>query len=177
MNSFRTLLLIAVVALAGGAAHAQWQWTDKDGRKVFSDRAPPRDVPAKNILRQPGINTQGIDAAANVAAVKAASAANPTNGDSPPNPDIPKLGGVDKELTDKKKLADAAVAAKAKADEEQTAKARADNCQRARNNKVVMDSGVRVSQTTAQGERAVMEDAARAAEIKRIQTVIDANCR
>ncbi|MBC7704633.1 MAG: DUF4124 domain-containing protein, partial [Rhodoferax sp.] len=91
--------------------------------------------------------------------------------------DIPKLGGVDKELTDKKKLADAAVAAKAKADEEQTAKARADNCQRARNNKVVMDSGVRVSQTNAQGERAVMDDAARAAEIKRTQTAIDANCR
>ena len=177
MNSFRTLLLIAVVALAGGAAHAQWQWTDKDGRKVFSDRAPPPDVPAKNILRQPGVKTRGIDTAANTAPVKAASAPNPPNGDSPPNSDTPKLSGVDKELADKKKLADAAVAAKTKADGEQTAKARADNCQRARNNKVVMDSGVRVSQTNAQGERAVMDDAARAAELKRIQTVIDASCR
>ncbi len=177
MNSFRTLLLIAVVALAGGVAHAQWQWTDKDGRKVFSDRAPPPDVPAKNILRQPGMNTRGIDAAANIAPMKAASAPNPTNGDSPPNSETLKLSGVDKELADKKKLADAAVVAKAKADEEQTAKARADNCQRARNNKVVMDSGVRVSQTTAQGERAVMDDAARAAEFKRIQTAIDVNCR
>ncbi len=177
MNSFRTLLLIAVVALAGGAAHAQWQWIDKDGRKVFSDRAPPPDVPVKNILKQPGINTRGIDSAASAAPAKAASAPNPTNSDAAPNADVPKLGGVDKELADKKKLADAAVVAKAKADEEQTAKARADNCQRARNNKVVMDSGVRVSQTNAQGERAVMDDAARAAELKRIQAAIDASCK
>ena len=177
MNRFHILLLIAVVALAGGAAHAQWQWTDKDGRKVFSDRAPPRDVPAKNIIRQPDPRTRGIDAVATTAPVKAASALNPPNGDSPPNSDIPKLSGVDKELADKKKLADAAVAAKTKADEEQTAKARADNCQRARNNKVVMDSGVRVSQNNAQGERAVMDDATRAAESKRIQAAIAASCK
>lgn len=177
MNSFRTRLLIAVVALAGGAAHAQWQWTDKDGRRVFSDRAPPPDVPAKNILKQPGIHTRGIDTAASAAPVKAASAPNPTNSDSAPNADVPRVSGVDKELADKKKVADAAVIAKAKADEEQTAKARADNCQRARNNRVVMDSGVRLSQTNAQGDRAVMDDTARAAESKRIQMAIDANCK
>ena len=177
MHRFQTILLIAVVALAGGAAQAQWQWTDKDGRKVFSDRAPPSDVPAKNILRQPGVNTRGIDTAAATGPVKAASAPNPTTGESASDVDTPKLIGIDKELAAKKKLADAAVAAKTKADEEQTAKARADNCQRARTNKVVMDSGVRVSQTNAQGERAVMDDATRAAELKRIQTVIDTSCR
>jgi hypothetical protein len=177
MNSFRTFLLIAVVVLVGGAAHAQWQWTDKEGHKVFSDRAPPPDVPAKNILKQPGINVPGIDSAASTTPAKAASAPNLTNSDAAPKTDVPKLSGVDKELADKKKLADAAVIAKTKADEEQTAKARAANCQRARNNKVVMDSGVRVSQTNAQGERAVMDDAARAAESKRIQTAIDASCK
>ena len=143
MNRFRTFLLIAVVALAGGAAHAQWQWTDKDGRKVFSDRAPPPDVPAKNILRQPGMNKRGIDTAANAAPVKAASAPSRAANDAPSESesDTPKLSGVDKELADKKKLAEGAAAAKIKADEERVTKARADNCQRARNNKVVMDSG------------------------------------
>ncbi|WP_216088085.1 DUF4124 domain-containing protein, partial [Shigella flexneri] len=34
------------------------QWVDKDGRKVFSDRPPPVDVPAKNILKQPGGSLQ-----------------------------------------------------------------------------------------------------------------------
>src|SRR6188768_2550141 len=34
------------------AAHAQWQWTDKNGKNIFSDTAPPPEVPEKNILRR-----------------------------------------------------------------------------------------------------------------------------
>ena len=34
--------------------HAQWQWIDKDNKKVFSDQAPPSEIPDKNILRRPG---------------------------------------------------------------------------------------------------------------------------
>jgi hypothetical protein len=34
-------------------ALAQWQWIDKDGRKVYSDRSPPSDIPEKNILKMP----------------------------------------------------------------------------------------------------------------------------
>jgi hypothetical protein len=34
-----------------------------------------------------------------------------------------------------------------------------------------------VSQTNAQGERAIMDDTARAAELKRIQMAIDASCK
>ena len=36
-----SLLLSAALLLAGTPAFAQWMWLDKDGRKVFSDRAPP----------------------------------------------------------------------------------------------------------------------------------------
>ena len=32
------LLLLAVACTWAMGATAQWQWTDKDGRKVFSDR-------------------------------------------------------------------------------------------------------------------------------------------
>ena len=42
-------------------AQAQWQWIDKDGRKVFSDRAPPSDIPDKNILKQPGSRVAAPD--------------------------------------------------------------------------------------------------------------------
>ena len=50
-------LRIALLALACTvplAATAQWQWLDKDGRKVFSDKAPPPEVPANRIVKQPG---------------------------------------------------------------------------------------------------------------------------
>ena len=36
------------------AAQAQWQWVDQNNKKVFSDTAPPPDIPEKYILRRPG---------------------------------------------------------------------------------------------------------------------------
>ena len=53
MKMHKFLLLAVACTWAMGAA-AQWQWIDKDGRKVFSDRPPPQDTPEKNILKQPG---------------------------------------------------------------------------------------------------------------------------
>ena len=96
---------------------------------------------------------------------------------SAPPLEAPKLSTVDKDLADKKKLADAAAAAKARAEEERVAKAKIEDCNRARSNKALMESGVRVSQTNAQGERVILDDAARLAEIKRTQIVMDANCK
>ena len=48
------ILLLAVACTWARGAAAQWQWIDKDGRKVFSDRPPPADIQEKNILKQPG---------------------------------------------------------------------------------------------------------------------------
>ena len=177
MNRFRSLLLTVVFGLAGSVAHAQWQWTDKDGRNVFSDRAPSADVPAKNIIKRPGAGTRGVDTAVSTLPVNSASASGAGGNETRSNADIPKLRGIDKELTDKKKLAADLIAARAKADEERADKSRNDNCARARSNKGVLESGVRVSQADANGERSVMDDVARAAELRRIQTAINANCK
>jgi hypothetical protein len=138
------------------------------GRKVFRDRAPSPDVPEKNILKRPG----GNRAAGNVAApvpVVPASAALPSPGD--------KGQGVDKTLEAKKKQADQAEADKQKQELERIAKAKAENCKRAQQAKVTFDSGVRISRTNAQGEREVMDDAARAAEQQRIDGIINTECR
>ena len=160
-------LHIALLALAlPTVCFAQWQWVDKDGRKVYSDQAPPASVPAKNILRQPGV--KGIPPAAAEAA-----AAEPAK----PQASAPKLTGKDKQLEDKKKQLEAAEAEKKKAEEEQLAKARADNCARAKRAKAGFDSGVRMAHTNDKGEREVMDDAARAAEVKRLEGVIANDCK
>lgn len=168
-------LFVALTCLASLAAQAQWQWIDKDGRKVFSDRAPPADIPAKSILKQPGSLAPRADIAAPPPEAGAAPAqvASPTA----PVPDAPKLSAVDKDLADRKKQAEAAAAAKVKAEDERVAKARVQNCERARAGKALMDSGVRVSLTNAKGEREVLDDAGRAAQMRQIQQQIDANCR
>jgi hypothetical protein len=111
-----TLLTLACALPAAG--FAQWQWIDKDGRKVFSDRPPPQDTPEKNILKQPG---GGIprSAPAPVAAAPAEGtpAATTTAAASATKPAASAPGtGKDKALEEKKAQAEAAEAAKKKAD-------------------------------------------------------------
>lgn len=167
---FRSICLVALAALSSGT-YAQWQWLDKDGRKVFSDRAPPPEVPDKNIFKRPGqtktsLNPVEAEVSGSGAAASAPSAA-----------DAPKISGVDKDLADKKKKAEQADAAKRKAEEGKVAKTKADNCARAKQAKAGLDSGVRLSRTNQQGEREILDDAARAVESQRIQGIIDSDCK
>ena len=166
------------LALFGAvAAQAQWQWIDKDGRNVFSDRPPTSDVLEKNILKRPGgQRAAAVAAAPDAAAGPPQGAASSAAGGSAAPGNVPKLSSVDKELEEKKKKTADAEAAKRKADEERVAKAKADNCARARQAKATIDSGVRIARTNDKGEREVMEDAARAAEAKRVQGVITSDC-
>jgi len=160
MKLLRIALLAACTLPA--VCLAQWQWIDKDGRKVFSDQSPPASIPPQNILRQ-----KGTPLAAQAAAVEPAK----------PAASAPKLSGKDKQLEEKKKQAEAAEAEKKKAEEEQLAKARADNCARAKRAKAGFDSGIRMARTNDKGEREIMDDAARAAESKRIEAVIANDCK
>lgn len=151
------------------AASAQWQWIDKDGRKVFSDRAPPAEVQEKNILKRPVARAA---VASTTAAVADVSAPVPQ-----PAASAPKLNGIDKDLQDKKKKAEESELAKRKAEEEKVLKAKVENCARAKQAKASLDSGMRIARTNEKGEREVMDDDARASEMKRIQSVIEADCK
>lgn len=162
MNSYRSLLVAVALALPA-LALAQWQWVDKDGRKVFSDKAPPPDVPAANILKQPGAK-----AAAPAAAPVAAPAAS--------KPAAPQLTGKDKSLDEKKKLAEAQAAEKKKQEEAQQQAARDENCARAKKAKALYDSGMRIATVNSKGEREIQDDAQRAAEVKRIDATIASDC-
>ena len=169
--------LTATLTLTCVVASAQWQWVDKDGRKVFSDRAPPTDVLDKNILKRPpgrGGNTKPAETAS-ADAESTPSAAAPAL--APAAPAVPRGAGVDKELEAKKKQAADAEAAKRKAEEERITKAKIENCARAKQAKATYDSGIRIARANAAGEREIMDDAARAAEVKRIQGVISADCQ
>lgn len=173
----RTLIL----AVAGGAfsltALAQWQWIDKDGRKVYSDRSPPADIPEKNILKMP----RGGKGKSGMVEMPAATATASTTAASAPaaksDPNAPKLTGKDPQLEAKKKQAEDEAAAKKQADEERVAKAKADNCERAKKSLTGLQSGQRVPITNAKGERDYMDDNARAAEIKRTQGIVASDCK
>jgi hypothetical protein len=164
MKPIRPLICMAL-CLYALAASAQWQWMDKDGRKVFSDRPPPADIPEKSILKRPGNRGPAVTAVPPVAAVPATAGA------------ATAPAGVDKSLQDKKKQAEEAEATKRKAEEERVAKAMAENCARAQQAKASFDSGMRISRLNEKGEREFMDDAARAAEGERLQSIINQNCK
>ena len=157
-------------------ASAQWQWLDKDGRKVFSDRAPPPDILDKNIIKRPGGRAAPVAAPATADDADASAAPTQTNATAS-RPALPaSAAGVDKDLEAKKKQAADAEAAKQKAEDEKIAKAKIENCARAKQAKANLDSGVRIAQVNAAGEREVMDEATRAAESKRIQGIMDKDC-
>lgn len=160
-------------------ASAQWLWIDRDGHKVFSDLAPPADILDKNILKRPGerivprgfVEASGnlaVDTTAATPQAQASAAKTPASG--------LKISGVDKELAERKKKADEAETAKIKADEERVVKGKIESCARAKQAKAGLDSGRRITRYTEKGEPQVLDPASRAAELTRIQSILDSDC-
>ncbi|MGH8845869.1 MAG: DUF4124 domain-containing protein [Polaromonas sp.] len=178
---FKLALKTLTLAVVGGSfaltASAQWQWIDKDGRKVFSDRSPPADIKEKDVLKRPGGASRTAlkiePAAGTLEAGAPASAASSPAGKA----SAPKLSGKDTQLEARKKQADEVEAAKKKAEDEKVARAKAENCERAKRGVAGFESGVRVATTNAKGEREIMDDKTRAAETKRLQDIVAADCK
>ena len=169
ITSKHLVLALAGLALALNAA-AQWQWIDKDGRKVFSDRPPTSDIQEKDILKQPG------RARVSLSPVETAEAATPAAAKAKAS--APRLlSGKDTELESKKKKLEEEEAAKRKAEEEELAQNKAENCERIKRSLLTVQSGSRLSTTNAKGEREIMDETARATEIKRLQTMAEKDCK
>lgn len=162
--------LLALLA-SGAAWSQQWKWRDASGRITVSDLPPPREVADKDILQRPAAPRAAAAAAARAAeaASAAASAAAPAS--------APAAKAGDKELEAKKRAAEAERRALAKAEEEKLAAQRAENCQRARAHIAALESGQRVARFNAKGEREFIDDAQRAAEVRRAREVVASECR
>ncbi|NMM06797.1 DUF4124 domain-containing protein [Polaromonas sp.] len=172
--AFKTLILAIAGASFALTAFAQWQWIDKDNRKVFSDRSPPSDIQQKNILKRPGGASRTAAAVPkDITAVPAVAVASTPAGMA----SAPKLPGKDTQLEAKKKQAEDAEAASKKVEEEKIAAAKTENCGRAKRGVASLDSGVRVATTNAKGEREIMDDKSRATETRRLQDIVAADCK
>lgn len=140
-------------------AQAQYVWVDEKGVKQFSDRSPPSNIPAKNILKQPrGHAIEPSEAPA--AAPGAAPAAGPTT-------------VADREADYKKRQLAKAETDKKAANEAANANFKKSVCDAARASKAQLDSGVRL-RTGANGD--YMDDKQRAQEASKASTTL-ADCR
>lgn len=161
------LALLALACALPLAASAQWVWME-GGRKVYSDKAPPPDIPADRILKAP----KGVALPVAETQPAAAGAATPDGAAG----NVPRVAGKDKTLEERRKQAAAAAADKQKAEEAKYAALKADNCSRAKQAKASYESGARIARVDDKGEKRFLEDNERAAEVKRLQEVIARDC-
>ena len=198
-------MMLAGLCLVSAQAFAQWQWIGNDGRKVYSDRPPPSDIPAQNVLRQPGGSVPvapskasanrptptgmpaaptGSPAARATTApqygdIKPAEAKAPVAASAPAAPASAAASkpAADKAAEQKAKQAEAAEAAKRKEIEAKNAAVQAENCRRANEAKASLSSGMRIAKLNDKGERIVLDDKARAEEMKRADDIIASECK
>ena len=85
--------------------------------------------------------------------------------------------GNDPELDARRKRAADEQAAQLKQRQERDAAAPAENCARTRAHVGVVSSGRRVARANAQGEPEILDDRARAEEMRRARSIIASDCR
>jgi len=147
MSSLRHSLASLLLLCCAGAAQAQFVWIGPNGTRQYSDQPPPPGTPASKILKAPG---------------RAAPAQEPS--DPAPAPAAVKTPTLAEREADYRKRAKAREEQKNKAQAEaRRTAARAEYCNDVRKNQRLLDSGIRIADIGADGQRRFLGDAERAA--------------
>jgi hypothetical protein len=155
----RLLLSAVACAFATVAVAQQYKWTDKDGRTQYGDNPPP------------GVNATRIKGPAGPAPAPAASA--PKSGSK----DVGKDGKpLTPEQAFRKRQQEREEAEKKDAEKQAQAEVRRKNCESAQASLRQLESGQRIGQVNAQGERVFMEDDQRAKATQNAQKAVSDWC-
>lgn len=164
-----SLALLALLTALPVAAQI-YSWKDKDGKIHYSDTPPPTGE--IKTLQRPSRTPPPVQPS-EASGDNAATANKPGTAAEPAKPKTL----AERELEFRQRRA-AEAEAQAKAEKEAAEAAdRQRACEQARNQLAALNSGQRVSRFNAAGERVVLDDAARNAEIAQTQRMIDQACQ
>lgn len=172
-------MLSAVLAAAALAvtlpAAAQWAWRDAAGKMVYSDQPPPASVPAKDVVRQPAARPAPRPAApAQPQGEATAETAPQTQATAPP---ARASTPADREIEARKRQQQQAEQEKKVAEEEQKKAQLAENCERLRGYERALQDGFRIARVNAAGQREIIDDATRTAELERTRAQMQQYCQ
>jgi hypothetical protein len=179
MNNFsapRALRMFAggALLLCATLAQAQYVWVDAKGIKQFSDRPPPPSTPQSKILKAPGQQplsradgAQSIDAMTNPAPAAAPAAASAPAKKAPPTV-------AEQNAEFKKRATEKAEAEKKLAIEAEQRRVKLENCESARKHKAQLDSGERITEKDATGERTFITEAQRLERQEKARKALEA---
>ncbi len=174
MNQRITRLALATALIAcTSLAQAQWMWVNDKGVKQLSDQPPPPGTPANRILKAP--RGAGIPDLRKEAATPAAEGEEAPASDAKAPKPPPTLAERNADYNKRQKEA-ADKAAKA-AEEAKRESEKKKYCAEAKKNVDLLESGARISETTANGERGFLSDEARAKKIKEQRDSINSTCK
>jgi Domain of unknown function (DUF4124) len=147
------------------AAQAQWQWIDANGRRVYSDQPPPPSVAESKIVKRPGqIASPSSGADAQPTSVQPTQTKNTTSA---------QPSELDRKARELKAQEEAAL----KAQKEKEAQTLAQNCEQARKSLATLTAGSRITIINSKGEQDYLSDEQRAADTRRLQGYVGANCQ
>lgn len=174
MNQRITRLLLATALIAcSSLAKAQWMWVNEKGVKQLSDQPPPPGTPANRILKAP--RGAGVDVRPPQAEAPAEGEENAAPTDAKAPPAKPTLAERNADFNKRQKAA-AESAAKA-AEEAQRASEKAKYCSEAKKNIDLLESGVRISEVDAKGERGFLTDENRARRLQEDRNTYNKTCK
>ena len=180
----RLSLLVLSVTLALPAAAQVYQWRDAQGRINYSDSPPPtgavKTVKPASRPKAPAADEAVPDESSEAAAQTPATdgAAGEAGKQAKENADPAKPKTMAEKETEFRQRKVAAAEAEAKAEKERKKAAElARYCDQARSQIAGLKNSRRVSRFNSEGQRELMDDAARTAEIERTQRNIDENCK
>jgi hypothetical protein len=135
-----------------------YQWKDSSGRTVISDTPPPKSVKQPRALGSP------------------APAASEEQAATGSKAEAPKTY-AEKELEFKKRQQENREKAEKQAKEDSATAERRENCERAKRQLSLLESGERISAPDERGERRFLEDAERQREIERTRKYVADTCK
>lgn len=169
-------LAVAFVAAAyvSGAA-AQWAWKEDSGRVVYSDRPPPANIKATQIIRQPSLSAPA-PAPAPQAPTSGGTGAEGEKPAVAPAPSSAPKSVAERDMEFRKRQQERADSDRKAQEEQQRAAAKAADCERSRGYLRSLEDGVRIARTDPTGNREILDDEQRAVEIDRTRKVIQQLC-
>jgi hypothetical protein len=176
-NRFVLRVLAAALFVASTAAGAApWQWRDAHGRMVYSDRPPPSDVRAAQIVRSPAPKAASTPSSAAAAEAPNDASASPSSPTVTPTSAPTAPTWVEREREYRARQAQRAEEeAKAREESERVAAAQR-ACDELRRSIRTLESGLRVVSVNAGGETETLDDAQRGLRLKSARADLERNC-
>jgi len=151
----RSLVALLTFFVFSNIALAQFVWVDDKGVKQFSDQPPPPSVPKSKILKFGGKSLDSQEPSTDA------------DSDTQKKEKAPE-SITDREIAYKKRREEMATKQKKADDEARAAATKSDSCRRMREYKQNLDSGQRIAETDANGNRIILDDKMRAEELNKV---------